>query len=506
VTEAPQYDAVLVGASAGSLVAALKLSAAGLRVLIVEKSELVGGGTAYSGGIVWAPDNHRMRAKGIDDSLEAGAAYLEAIDPEDHDPEAAAVYLGVLPGLLTDLEEWTGITWVSYTGLPDYWSELPGGVENGRFLLPLTWVPPTDADTTLLKRVRAAAHAVGMESEWIWGRALLGALALAVGSADGVDLEFGVPVTDLVLDATGGPVGVDLATPDGPRRVVPRLGVLLNTGGAEWNRELVERFRSGPFPLPQTPEDNTGDGHAMALRAGLPLVRMGQTIAIPGVLVDDPPAGAPRCRIFFQPLAKPHSVVVDDQGRRFANETFFVDLAEAMSSSGRGEAVFVFDAQYVERYGLPAGVGVDVAMERADSLAELAALVGLPAAALEEDVATYNAAVLAGADDAFGRGSTPYQRVFGDRDRVPNPTTGTVAVAPFHAVRIRLTTSGHRGGLPVDPHGRVVGDDGHVVTGLYACGNIASSGLTGRAYFSGTSLGHALVQASGAADDMIARA
>lgn len=505
------YDAVLVGASAGSLLAALTLAKAGLRPLVVEKSSLVGGGTAYSGGIVWAPANHRMRAKGSDDSLAAGATYLEAIDPEHHDPAVAEVYLTTLPGLLVEIEKWTGLTWVTYTGLPDYWSELPGGTESGRFLLPLPWTPPADGHTSVLDLVRPAAHAVGQETEWIWGRAVVGALVLAA-EAEGVDIVLDTAAVDLALGE--GPAGtcVVLDGTSGRRRIDPRLGVLMNSGGCEWNRDLVTAYVAGPYPEPQTPADNTGDGHMMGARAGLALANMDQTIAIPGVLVGDKVGDAgPHCRIFFQPLAKPHSVVVDGRGRRFANETFFPDLAAAMarvdqeSGTTSNPAYFVFDEEYVGSYGMPPGVGTDVDMVSADSLAGLAGLLRLPVQSFVDEIEDFNEVVRAGAPDAFGRGGSRYQRVFGDPATVPNPTMGTIEAGPFHAIELRLTTSGHRGGFPVDPWGRVLGSDGAVVDGLYACGNIAATGLTGHTYFSGTSLGHALVLASTAAADMIAR-
>jgi 3-oxosteroid 1-dehydrogenase len=76
---------------------------------------------------------------------------------------------------------------------------------------------------------------------------------------------------------------------------------------------------------------------------------------------------------------------------------------------------------------------------------------------------------------------------------------------PFRAVPIELTTAGHRGGAVIDNHGRVLGADSDPVAGLYACGNVVAGTVTGQEYFSGASIGHALVFAALAAEDMLSR-
>ena len=64
------FDFVVVGSGGGSMCAALVLRAAGKSVLILEKTEQVGGTTAISGGVMWIPDNRFMKSEGIDDSYE----------------------------------------------------------------------------------------------------------------------------------------------------------------------------------------------------------------------------------------------------------------------------------------------------------------------------------------------------------------------------------------------------------------------------------------------------
>jgi 3-oxosteroid 1-dehydrogenase len=244
---------------------------------------------------------------------------------------------------------------------------------------------------------------------------------------------------------------------------------------------------------------------------GVPLTLMDRTIAIPGVRVPDSTNdGRPLWRAFFQPLARPHSLVVNASGRRFANESFFVDLADAMQHPASAEsapnspAYFIWDAEYERRYGTP-GAATSRMFAESSTVRELARACGISAMGLVDEVAAFNALVRSGSRDPFGRGESAYARNLGDPAYHANPNLGVVEVPPFRAMRIELTTAGHRGGAATDNRGRVLDAGGGPVPGLYACGNVAAGVVTGQQYFSGASLGHALVFAALAAEDILAR-
>jgi 3-oxosteroid 1-dehydrogenase len=63
------------------LVCALVAAVGGLRVLVVEKSEKLGGTSAMSGGAVWVPANHHGQAAGVPDNPAEALAYLRATAP-----------------------------------------------------------------------------------------------------------------------------------------------------------------------------------------------------------------------------------------------------------------------------------------------------------------------------------------------------------------------------------------------------------------------------------------
>ena len=73
-----EYELVVLGAGAGGLTAALVASIEGLRTLLIEKSDQIGGTTAYSSGTVWSPNNTQQRQLGVTNDAAAALEYLDA--------------------------------------------------------------------------------------------------------------------------------------------------------------------------------------------------------------------------------------------------------------------------------------------------------------------------------------------------------------------------------------------------------------------------------------------
>jgi 3-oxosteroid 1-dehydrogenase len=78
-------DVVVVGSGLSGLATALAAVVRGLRVVVLEKGEKLGGASAYSGGQVWIPGNDAMLAAGIADTIEEGATYVRALSHERPD-------------------------------------------------------------------------------------------------------------------------------------------------------------------------------------------------------------------------------------------------------------------------------------------------------------------------------------------------------------------------------------------------------------------------------------
>ena len=148
-------DFVIVGSGGGSMAAALYLNSIGKKPLILEKTDKFGGSTAMSGGVLWVPNNHILKRKGIADSHEAGRAYMDATVGNDAGPGATAerkeAYLRNGPVLLKWLEE-QGMEWLHTDGWADYYDDRPGGVTRSRSIgVPMldsrkcSWVPSLTA-------------------------------------------------------------------------------------------------------------------------------------------------------------------------------------------------------------------------------------------------------------------------------------------------------------------------------------------------------------------------
>ncbi len=102
---------------------------------------------------------------------------------------------------------------------------------------------------------------------------------------------------------------------------------------------------------------------------------------------------------------------------------------------------------------------------------------------------TTNRDAAEGADLAFGRGGSPYNRVQGDAGHAPNPCVRPLGPGPFYAVRIHPGSLGTFVGLDADADARVLGADGRPIPGLYAAGNDMASMMRGRYPAGGITLG-----------------
>ena len=113
------YDVVVIGAGAGGMTAAAVAAAEGLSVLLIEKTEFIGGTTAWSGGMVWIPVNARMKHAGIDDSLSNAADYLAGTVPETENADLRAAFLARGPEAVEYLEANTEIRLQPVKTYPD---------------------------------------------------------------------------------------------------------------------------------------------------------------------------------------------------------------------------------------------------------------------------------------------------------------------------------------------------------------------------------------------------
>ncbi|OMC33733.1 3-ketosteroid-delta-1-dehydrogenase [Mycobacterium sp. GA-1841] len=551
---ATEVDLLVVGSGTG-LAAALAAHEQGLSVLVIEKSSYVGGSTARSGGALWLPASPVIEECGGADPAPRARTYLESLVGDTAPRERSAAYLDSLPATVEMLRRTTPMKLFWAKEYSDYHPEAPGGSAAGRtcecrpldtailgeYLSDLRPgvmeanipMPTTGADyrwLNLMSRVprKGLATVIKRLAQGVGGLALgrryaAGGQALAAGLFAGA-IRAGIPIwldtslTELVTEGdrvTGAVVehGGDSFT------VTARRGVVLAAGGFDHHMDMRWKFQSESLGrnLSLGAESNTGDAIRIGQEVGADIALMDQSWWFPAVapLPDAAPA------VMLAERSLPGSFIVDQSGRRFANESAdYMSFGQrVMRLEAAGTPVesmwIVFDQQYRNSYLFAAELfprmpipqkwydaGIAV---RADSFTELADKMQVPADELSATVTRFNENAYAGEDPDFERGRSAYDRYYGDPTITPNPNLRPLVKGPFYAVKMVLSDLGTCGGLRADDKARVLREDGTVIAGLYAIGNTAANAFGNRYPGAGATIAQGLVYGYIAALDAAAK-
>ena len=538
------YDVVVVGSGAAGLTAAVTASLRGAeKVIVFEKGDLIGGTTAWSGGQVWIPNNPHMPEVGIEDSREKALTYIMSLSRDMLDESLVESYVDAGPAMVTFLEKHTPVQFYAVEGMPDYHPEFPGGsVEGGRTIeCPLypfqelgEWehkVTPspyfanpniTMSETPLGKAIpeipsKEELRRRSEENERGCGQALIGRLLRACLDQD-IEIRTGCGVKDLIVEEDQ-VCGVEVETPQGLQKISATKGVVLASGGFDWDEDLRRSFLRGPMTHPVSMETTTGDGLRMSMKAGAMLSNMREAWWIPVAVVSTEENPMGRVLINGQ-RTLPHSIMVNRHGKRFTNEAanynafgaaFHVEDVSKFEYQNL-PCWLVFDGTYAEQYGFRVASGVEgkgVAewVTRAQSLGELAELLGIDGNNLRSSIERWNTHCENSHDPDFGRGDSAFDRWWGDPHRKGqrDATLGPLTKPPYYAVEIKSGCLGTKGGPKVDKYARVLNIEGEAIRGLYAAGNVMGSPF-GMTYGGpGGTLGPAMVFGYLAANHAVSR-
>jgi len=506
-----EYDVVVVGSGGGALTGALLAQRAGLRTVVMEKTDRIGGTSAYSGGACWLPGSAVQQRAGIPDSTDSARAYLDAVlapvDGWAPDPVRVEAFLAQSPRVVAALEE-AGIDF-EWLPFPEYY-DAPGRCPMGRSIQPTAvkrdQLPPEVAALVRppVERDRVDGEGRGTLSG---GQALIARLAATFVGAGGT-IRTGHCVRDLMTqtDATGDHVvGAWATTETGPVEVRARRGVLLGSGGFEGSESRRHAHGTpGRAAWTMAPRGtNTGEPISAAINAGAAVDWTGLGWFCPGL---EHPDGAGSFTLGFR-----SGVMVDAHGRRYANESLPYDRfgREMAADPARVPSWLVFDSREGGRLpgiAMPEGDPADHLTAgtwvRAESVEGIAAAIGVPEAELVATVERYNGFCATGVDEDFGRGADEYDTFF-TYGEGPNKALTPVDQGPYYAARFVLSDLGTKGGVVTDEAGRALRPDGTAVPGLYAVGNTAAP-MTGPYYPGpGAPLGTAMVFASLAVADLV---
>jgi succinate dehydrogenase/fumarate reductase flavoprotein subunit len=540
-----EVDLLVLGAGAGGMTAALTAAVLGLRVLLIEKIELVGGTSARSAGSVWVP-NSRHSPPGAD-SIDKAFTYLQQAVGNRLATDHATTFLHAAPEMVDFLEDNTPVRFRGYPYHPDYLATLEGATLRGRVLEPVPFDasvlgprfrdlrPPLPefmlfggmmVDRTDISHLMAATrkissfrHAVRLlarhgtarlrhrrGTRLVMGNALVARLYHALLQRN-VPVLLSTEVASITLDdgrVTGAIVKRGEARPE----IRARAGIVLATGGFSRDPDLRRRLLPVSLdPSSAVVDSATGDGFHLAERVGGHLAEHDSNSFWAPVSrrrrADGSIAVFPH---FVLDRGKPGALAIDPAGRRFVNEaTTYHLFGEALFATLReftqGACQLICDDAFIEKYGLgmvrPRRMNLRAAIAdgyvvTAKTLDDLASRLHIPADALSATVARHNRFAETGKDADFGKGEDAYQRNLGDPAHGPNPCLGSIARPPFYALAIHPGDIGASAGLACDASARVLDADGAPIEGLYACGNDMESIMAGRYPGPGITLGPAM--------------
>lgn len=438
------YDLVVIGSGIAGQTAATSAADAGLSVVLLEKTQSLGGSSAMSGGFFAFSGTEEQAAEGIADSAEL---------------------------FLKDMLD-------------------SGGGVNDQALLE-TYLAHQDETYSWLKNQGVTFRALEISSGQSAARSHNSAITEVLATlhrnftSHCGETRLNHQATRLVRDESGMVTGVLVSTPEGESLFRSRGGVVLATGGFSRSVELLRTFAPEQLAaIPYGGTGNTGDGLKMAWKLGAGVADMAYVTATYG---SHPETGEE----FHELLTAYYmgAIVVNRSGRRFMNESqSYKVLGREVLKQPEGLGFQIFDAKVRAKShpGIPLN-DIDMLenighVHKADSLEELADVAGIDAAGLLETVTRYNASVSGEQADEVGRTNL----CNGVGELLP------LDQAPFYAYPAKALMTTTYCGITINTEAQVVDIDGDLIDGLYAIGEV-TGGFHGAAYMTGTSLGKGAV-------------
>jgi 3-oxosteroid 1-dehydrogenase len=540
-------DFVVVGSGGGSMCAGLLMRSLGKNVLILEKTSLVGGTTARSGGVMWIPNNRFMKRDGVEDSFEKATKYLDSLTSKQTEapgstPERRRTYVTEAPQMVEFLVN-QGVKLNRIRYWPDYYDDLPGGSEDGRTVVaelfnvnelgewkqklqptfiraPVDLLQPSLEEMMELPaltrswRVKALVAKLVVRGVlgkitgkyWIAGGGALQGRMLQAAVKSKVEIRTDSPVDQLIVE-NGVVKGVTTVKNGKPWRIEARLGVLVNAGGFARNQRMRDQYAPGTsVKWTMAAPGDTGEMIEEMMRIGAAIAQMEERV---GNQQTHPPGAADgETKPTAQALtASPHAILVDQSGVRYMNEGgSYMAYCKAMLERNKTVPAVpswaIFDSQFMAKYWLAGSMPGKPKpqhwydqgyLKKADTIEALAQQLRVDPAKLKATVERFNGFVANNKDEDFNRGARAYDRWLGDSLNKPSETLGAIKQGPFFAVPIVPGDVGTYGGVVTDEHARVLRGDGSVIPGLYATG-VSTASVMGRYYpGAGSSVGPSFV-------------
>ena len=408
------YDVIIVGSGGAGLSAAIQAKEAGLNPVILEKMPTAGGNTTKSSAGMNASQTKFQEKEGIKDSNDK--FYEESLKggKGTNNPE--------LLRYLVDNSA-SAIDWLDSMGITLSNLTTTGGMSEKRTHRP------------------ADGSAVG--------EYLVNGLLRNVSERE-IPLFVNADVTK-VNEKDGKVTGVNV-TIDGKEKTISAKAVVLTTGGFGANMQMVTEYNPALNGFVTTNQKgSTGDGIVLAKEIGAATVDMGEIQIHPTVEQST-------STLISESVRGEGAILVNQEGKRFFNEMETRDkVSQAIIGLPEKYAYLILDNALTDRAKAVKFYEKRGLVKTADTLEGLAKEIGVPAENLKATVEAWNKAVADKKDSEFGRSTAM------DHDL----TTG-----PFHAIQIAPGIHHTMGGLKINTNAQVLKEDGSVINGLYAAGEV----------------------------------
>lgn len=477
--ESLETDVVVVGGGGAGLSAAAASLQSGKKVILLEKFPVIGGNTVHTGGPMNAADPEWQKEfkalPGEDHTLEE----IYNLDESEIDQEYLEDFRELRKQIKAYLEEVDGKDEYLFdstllhriqTYLGGKRTDLKGNQVYGNYDLVKTltdnvldsvhWLSDIGVDFNY-KSVEMPVGAMwrrGHQPTSDNGYAYVKNLEKFILD-NGGQIITDARVNELLVEDDR-VVGVK-ADHQGASLTVNAKAVVLGSGGFGANTKMLQEYNTyweridDDIKTSNSPAI-TGDGIQLGEQVHADLVDMGMIQMLP---TCDPETGA-----LFTGLQVPPAnfLMVNQEGKRFVNEFGTRDEISKAAIANGSLFYLIADDEIKETAYNTSQEKIDQQVEegtlyRADTIGELAEQIGVDPSVLEETVATYNSYVEKGEDPDFHKNAFDLK----------------VEVAPFYATPRKPAVHHTMGGLKIDTDAHVINQDGEIIKGLYAAGEVA---------------------------------
>ena len=458
-----EADVVIVGAGGAGMTAAMTASDAGKSVIILESQAMVGGNSVRSTGgmnaakTVYQDENEFGEGAGVEKMLKSAADNYA--DNEFITSLAATVaqqwadYQANPVGYFDSVELMELDTMVGGKGInnPELVKTLVEGTAPA-----IDWL---DENGMSLHNVAAFGGAsvkrihrpVNEEGKVVSVGAYLVPLMEKACQDRGVEFILNTTADTILTDANGQAVGVSGTDKDGNTVTVNAKAVVLATGGFGANLDMVASYKPElkGFMTTNAPGIQ-GQGIAMATAIGAATVDMDQ-------IQIHPTVEANTSALITEGLRGDGAILVNANGERFTDEVSTRDKVSAAEIAQPGSfSWLIVDQAMADASNVIQGYITKGYTKQGATYEELAKEIEVDPTAFAATMEKWNGCVEAKTDADFGRTS------------FANPLN----TAPYYAIKVSAGVHHTMGGVVINSSTEVLKEDGSVIPGLFAAGEV----------------------------------